>query len=166
MISANRLVNTDSLAAGFACLWPAGYCRRYMGNMLRTCLISVFGLALNAQAQTSTKIPYESPRAAYVALSKDPNSKLKSNAEGWQIVNVSEGSNEGIWTFAPQAHPSFPSVVKRQVIESNGQLFMSMDVLCGGTKPACEQYVAEFVKMNEQMSKELNEKRSSVKGEN
>ena len=76
-------------------------------------------------------------------------------------MNVSKGLNEGIWTFAPNSHPSFPSVVKRQVIERNGHLFVGMDVLCGGAKSACDQYVAEFVKMNEQMKTELNDKRAT-----
>jgi len=142
----------------------AAQLKRYMTHMLRTSFLIAVGLALNAQAQTQTKIPYESPRSAYLALSKDPSAKLKSNAEGWEIVHVSEGLNEGIWTFAPQSHPSFPSVVKRQVIERNGHLFIGMDVLCGGTKEACDQYVGEFVKMNDQMRKELDEKRAADKG--
>jgi hypothetical protein len=114
-------------------------------------------------AQSTTKVSYESPKLAYVALSKDPNAKLKSNAEGWQIVTVSEGPNKGIWTFAPSTHPSFPSVVKRQIIEHDGKLSIGMDVLCGGSKPACDQYVAEFVKLNEQMAKEIDEKREAAK---
>ena len=130
-----------------------------MATMHRTILFAVASLALNAQAQTS--IPYQSPRTAYLALSKDPGAKLKSNPEGWQIVDVAEGPNAGIWTFAPSTHPSFPSVVKRQVLERNGNLFLGMDVLCGGTKSACDQYVAEFTKMNEQMAKELNAKRGA-----
>ncbi len=119
------------------------------------CLVS------SAQAQSQTNISFASPRAAYLALSKDPAAKLKRNAEGWEIVDVAEGSNKGIWTFAPNSHASFPSVVKRQVLERNGQLFVAMDVLCGGSKSACDQYVAEFAAMNEQMAKELNDKRVS-----
>lgn len=132
--------------------------------MLRTSLLIAVGLTVNAQAQTQTKIPYESPRSAYIALSKDPFAKLKRNAEGWEVVHVPEGINEGVWTFAPQSHPSFPSVVKRQVIEEKGNLFIGMDVLCGGAKEACDQYVGEFIKMNEQMRKELDAKRAADKG--
>nr|WP_145545475.1 hypothetical protein [Variovorax boronicumulans] len=130
-----------------------------MALIRRPLLLAAVVLALNAHAQTS--IPYQSPRAAYLALSKDPSAKLKRNAEGWEIVSVSEGPNEGIWTFAPSTHASFPSVVKRQVVERNGQLYVGMDVLCGGAKPACDQYVAEFAKTNEEMAKDLNEKRAA-----
>ena len=136
---------------------------RYMASIPRTVFILLVGLAFNAQAQSPTKIGYESPRAAYVALSKDPGARLQRNAEGWQIVHVADGPHEGIWTFAPQTHPSFPSVVKRQVIERDGHLFIGMDILCGGSKSTCDQYVAEFVKMNEQMTKELSEKRAAEK---
>jgi hypothetical protein len=129
--------------------------------MHRKIILALVGLTLNMPAWSQTSISYESPRAAYLALNKDPHAELKRNAGGWEIVDVSKGPNEGIWTFAPNSHASFPSVVKRQVVERNGRLFVGMDVLCGGTKSACDQYVAEFAKMNEQMKTELNDKRAT-----
>ena len=115
--------------------------------------------ASSALAQTPTQIPYSSPREAYIALSKDPNSKLSRNSDGWQTVHVARGTNEGIWTFAPQSHQTFPSVVRRQILEKDGHLFIGMDVLCGGTKPACDELVRDFTRLNEQIAKEANEKR-------
>jgi len=115
--------------------------------------------AITAQAQTPTQIPYKSPREAYVALSKDPNSKLSRNSDGWQTVHVARGVNEGIWTFAPQSHPTFPSVIKRQPFERGGHLFIGMDVLCGGSKSACDDLVRDFTKLNEQIAKDANDKR-------
>jgi hypothetical protein len=116
-------------------------------------------VAIFAHAQTPTRISYNSPREAYVALSKDPNSKLSRNSDGWQTVHVAQGVNEGIWTFAPQSHPTFPSVVKRQVFEKDGHLFIGMDVLCGGDKPACDELVRDFAKLNEQIAKDAEDKR-------
>lgn len=136
---------------------------RYMAHMRRITLLVAASLALHAYAQSPTTIPYESTRAAYLALSKDPGAKLKSNAEGWEIVHVSDGPNEGIWTFAPKSHPSFPSVVRRQILEQGGNLFVGMRILCGGTKAACDQYVAEFKELNEQMARELNQKKAEDK---
>jgi hypothetical protein len=134
-----------------------------MARMRRTILLLATSLTLNAYGQSPTTIPYDSPRAAYVALSKDPGAKLKSNAEGWEIVHVTEGPNEGVWTFAPNSHPSFPSVVRRQILEQDGQMFVGMRILCGGAKAACDQYVAEFKELNEQMAKELNQRRAGNK---
>lgn len=131
--------------------------------MYRTILLAAVSLALTTKAWSQTSISYQSPRAAYLALSKDSSAKLKRNADGWEIVTVADGPNEGIWTFVPNSHPSFPSVVKRQIVERNGQLFVEMDVLCGGAKAACDEYVAEFVKINEQMAKDLNETRAAEK---
>lgn len=132
--------------------------------MHRFTFVATVGLSLSFQALAQTAISFETPRAAYLALSKDPHAKLKRNAEGWEIVHVSAGPNEGVWTFAPSSHSSFPSVVKQQVVEREGALFVAMDALCGGEKPACDQYIAGFVKRNEQMSKEINEMRTREKG--
>lgn len=131
--------------------------------MNKIALVYLLTLGLNTYAQSITKIGYESPRAAYLALSKDPSATLQRDAEGWQVVYVSEGAHAGIWTFAPPKHPTFPSVVKREVIEHEGHLFIGMDVICGGTKTACDKYVAEFVKLNQQIMEELNEKKVSEK---
>lgn len=138
---------------------------RYMAQTPRLVLMARFALGLatlapfTAQAQTPTQIPYNSPRDAYVALSKDPGSKLSRNSDGWQTVHVAQGVNEGIWTFPPQSHPTFPSVVKRQILEREGHLFIGMDVLCGGGKPACDELVRDFTKLNEQIAKDADDKR-------
>jgi len=135
---------------------------RYVAKMIVRlgCALGFAAFAvLPARAQTPTKIPYDSPRAAYVALSKDAGAKLTRNSEGWQTVHVSEGPNEGVWTFPPSSHSSFPSVVKRQVFEKEGHLLIGMDVVCGGTKPACDQLVVEFTALNEQLAKDINERR-------
>ena len=130
-----------------------------MALLCRILLLSTAVLAFPALAQSQTAIAYQSPGAAYRALSKNPAAQLKRSAEGLEIVTVPEGPDEGIWVFAPNSHPTFPSVVKRRIIERDGQLFLDMDVLCGGTKPACDQYVAEFQKWNAQLAKELNDER-------
>jgi hypothetical protein len=135
---------------------------RYMARQAFR-LARVFGLtgliAVVAYAQTAVPIPYESPRAAYTALSKDSHARLARNGEGWTVVDVSEGPNRGVWTFPPQSHSTFPSVVRRQVLERDGSLYIGMGVMCGGAKLACDQFVAEFTKVNEQIAKKANEKR-------
>ena len=112
-----------------------------------------------AQAQTPGQIPYDSPQEASVALNKDPNAKLTRNGDGWQTVHVSQGPNEGIWSFVPQSHPAFPGVVKLQVLEKDGHLFIAKDALCGGSKIVCDQLIQESTRLNERIVKDAIDKR-------
>ena len=103
-------------------------------------------------------VGYETVRAAYEALKNDPAAKARSN-QGWLLVTVPGGRNEGIWSFTPQGDPSFPAVVRRKVLEREGQLFIDMGVLCGGPKEACDQLVAAFNTLNAEMKKDFAERR-------
>jgi hypothetical protein len=116
--------------------------------------------AFSTNAQPMAGVGYEAVRAAYVALKNDPEARAKSN-QGWLLVTVPGGTNEGIWSFTPQSDPSFPAVVRRKVLERDGQLFVEMGVLCGGAKEACDQLVAAFNTLNEEMKKEVAERRKN-----
>jgi hypothetical protein len=125
---------------------------------MKTILIALFSLCtFVARAQSMDGVGYETVRAAYDALKNDPQAKARSN-EGWLLVNVPSGTNEGIWAFTPLSDPSFPAVVRRKVLKRDGQLFVDMGVLCGGPKPACDRLVATFNTLNEEMKKDLAER--------
>jgi len=118
-------------------------------------------LGFSTFAQTPISIPYKSVREAYIALSTDRNAKLQRNETGWEVVTVSGGINEGLWTFVPKGHSAFPAVVKRDVLEQEGKLFVAMDVLCGASKEACDLLVEDFQKLNDKMRAELDAQRSA-----
>jgi len=103
-------------------------------------------------------VGYETVRSAYQALKNDPEARARSS-EGWLLVNVQSGTNEGSWAFVPQGDPSFPAVVRRKVLEKNGEVFVDMGVLCGGPKAACDRLVAAFATLNEEMKKDAEERR-------
>ena len=113
--------------------------------------------AFSIHAQTMSGVGYETVRAAYEGLKNDPAAKARSN-QGWLLVNVSSGTNEGMWSFTPQGDPSFPAVVRRKLVEREGQLFVEMGVLCGGPKEACDQLVAAFNTLNAEMKKDVAER--------
>jgi hypothetical protein len=120
-------------------------------------------LGLSAAAQSPYAIPYPTVRDSYIALSKDPEARLSRVGEGWEIVDVRTGVNEGIWSFPPKSHPAFPTVVKRLVVEKDGDLYVAMDALCGASKAACDQLIQDIQKMNEEMVKEIKAKRAAAK---
>ena len=120
-------------------------------------------LSLSTSAQSLYAIPYPTVRDSYVALSQDPEARLSRVGEGWQIVNVKTGVNEGIWSFPPNSHPAFPAVVKRLVIEKDGGLYVAMDALCGASKEVCDQLIQDFQKLNAEMVKEIKAKQAAAK---
>jgi hypothetical protein len=53
-----------------------------------------------------------------------------------------------IWSFAPQGDPSYPAVVKRQVVANGNASVIHMNVQCEATKEACDALVRTFAEMN------------------
>ena len=131
--------------------------------MKRIVLSVLFFLSFPILAQSPYSIPYSTVRDSYIALSKDPEAKLKRHDDGWQIVHVKGGVNEGVWSFPPNSHAAYPAVVKRVVVEKDGNLFMAMDALCGASKSVCDSFIQDFQKLNGEMVKDLEAKRAATK---
>lgn len=131
-----------------------------MKNLLVLLIGSLLSLSVYANDPfpevLQADIEYPSPKAAYEALKQKPEVTFSSSDDGW--IAAYEKEKGTIWTFAPSSHPSFPLVVKRVVIEEQGQLFIKMAVKCGGSKVACDDIVRTFNSMNEQMVGEAKAK--------
>jgi hypothetical protein len=112
-----------------------------------------------AGAQTPTPISYKSVQQAYDAMRANEQAKASRDEDGWITVVIRTGPDEGIWTFTPRGYPAFPAVVKRQVIERDGNLFVAMDMVCQSRRDACDALLEEFNKLNQQMAQDLNKKR-------
>lgn len=104
-------------------------------------------------------IEYESVTEALRALRTKPNVQI-SVQNGWTIVE--ESADHAIWSFAPDAHPAFPAVVKRKVVEKDGMVSIKTDVACEATKSNCDALVREFMQMNQDVRRELNTRALSV----
>ena len=117
--------------------------------------VAVLCLGSTVLAQTPSPIAYKTVAQAYNAMRANAGAKAQQDADGWITVVVGQGADEGIWTFPPKGNPAFPSVVKRQVIDRDGHLFVAMDVLCQAKKEPCDALVADFNQMNQEMAKEL-----------
>jgi len=76
-----------------------------------------------------------------------PGAKLLSN-DGRYVANA---GRDIVWTFTTANHPAQPSAVCRRVVEKDGQLYVHMEVQCGGAKADCDRLVQDFNRLNEQM---------------
>jgi hypothetical protein len=101
-----------------------------------------------------SKIGYatvEEARKAVVAL---PGARA-SEQEGWLIVEQALS----LWSFTPRGHEAHPAVVKRTVVERDGQVFLDMTVLCEAPRPACDRLIEDFHALNEQARRSLSDRR-------
>jgi hypothetical protein len=105
-------------------------------------------------------IAFESPEAVMEILRHDPNVRIQST-EGWTIAEAFPT----IWTFTQTPHPAHPAVVERHLHEVNGGWYVGMRVLCGGPKSACDDLVAAFQGLNEQMRSEVESRLRRESGE-
>jgi hypothetical protein len=102
--------------------------------------------------QPDASVGYDSPEAALAALRARPDVTIREEA-GW--IMASDVKSSALWTFTTPGNDAHPAVVKRTIVEHDGGLSVQMDVLCGGSKEACDQLVRDFQVLNEKMKQEL-----------
>lgn len=108
-----------------------------------------------AMAQALAPLPEQPKSFDYpsVAVARENLSSRRdvtiSNQAGWTIVE--DASSSILWSFAPRSDPSYPSVVKRQVVTEDRHVVVRMNVLCEASKAACDNLVRQFNDLNAQM---------------
>jgi hypothetical protein len=129
---------------------------------MKSIVVASFAVSTYAVAQVAplpevehSRIEYNSPAEALAALQSKPNVEISVQG-GWTIAY--DAASHVIWSFAPQSHASYPSVVKRAVVERNGATFLDMDVKCQASKEACDELVREFIHLNEAMRSSIQTK--------
>ena len=90
-------------------------------------------------------IEYKTVAEALSVLQSKPGVEI-SRQRNWTIIV--EPKVQVIWSFAPEGHPAYPSVVKRSIKDRNGKVYVDMAVKCDSTKEACDALVREFIKMS------------------
>jgi len=66
----------------------------------------------------------------------------------WLVA--ANAANQAVWSFPPQGHPAYPSVIKRSVVAgADGQYHIHTAIQCGGTKAVCDQLVLDYRRLNQ-----------------
>lgn len=127
-------------------------------------LLIVFFTCVNARAEplpeVDFQIEYNSPGEALSALRLKPGVEISVQG-GWTIAY--DPALHVTWSFAPEKHASYPSVVKRAVVAKDGTVFVNMDVKCKASKDICDELVREFLQLNEQMRLSIQSGAGSAK---
>jgi hypothetical protein len=107
------------------------------------------GLAAPAigQAPGDYGIGYASPEAALEALRGKPGVKITTQ-DGWTIAEDDAAST--IWAFTPPGHAAHPGVVKRS-LGPGKEIGVQTNVMCGASRTACDQLLAEVQALNDKM---------------
>jgi len=116
--------------------------------------LRVFGL-LALGLSSTTDLAFAQERVGYASVAEARRAVVvlagstSSEQSGWLIVEVK--ATQTMWSFPPERHAAYPSVVKRTVIESEGRLSVEMDILCEATKFACDRLDESFKALNERV---------------
>jgi hypothetical protein len=98
------------------------------------------------------RIPYPNIETARAALLARDDVR-RQEQDGWLIVIVP--SEHAIWSFTPAGHPAHPSMVLRMPVQRDGNILLSLDVMCGADKPACDALTEEFRALNARMTEDM-----------
>jgi len=113
------------------------------------------GFAQQAAAPgAGSGIDFDTVQDAYDALSADPGA-TQSEYDGWTVFNQKIDGKYIIWSFTPVDHPVHPSAVRREVMKKDGQVYISMDVLCHSDPLDCDQLIEQFKQINENLRRRL-----------
>ena len=103
-------------------------------------------LSFTVMADGQGDIGYASVDVARSALQQRDDTRM-SIADGW--LTIEDPAAMTIWTFAPEADPAHPAVVKRSVIEEEGRIVIRMDIRCEGEVNACDGLEQHFLSLNQ-----------------
>jgi hypothetical protein len=109
---------------------------------------------ISSLPEAKSNIEYKTVSDALAGLRAKAGTEF-SVQSNWTIVV--EPSLRVIWSFAPEGHPTYPSVIKRSFVEREGRTFVDMGVMCNGTKSACDVLVHDFFKLNEKISSAIKQ---------
>lgn len=101
--------------------------------------------AVATPAQDEGDIGFPSVEAARSALLARDDVRM-SRTDGW--LSIEDPANMSIWTFAPEDDPAHPAVVRRSVLDRDGQVVIRMDIRCEGDAAACDALEEHFLSLN------------------
>ena len=116
--------------------------------------IAAISLLSVANGDEESAIGFDTVIEALEALKADSSASVR-NEGGWTIVNQKVGDDRIIWSFTPEGHAAHPAAVKRTIFEKDGALYISLEALCQGPKPACDALIEQFKELNRRVQQSI-----------
>ena len=132
---------------------------------LLLCLLFYQSMAIAQQApdalpEAQSSIGYETVQDAFDALSANP-AATKTEYEGWTLFRQKGDGKYILWSFTPDDHPVHPTAVRREVVKKDGEVFITMAVLCYSSRFDCDQLIEQFQRINEGIRQRMASEASS-----
>jgi hypothetical protein len=130
-----------------------GFCLRtilLLAAWVTACALETAAAAPPLPEAPESRIEYPSVAAALSALRVKHGVQVEDQG-GWIIITERDANPPVLWSFSPRGDPSYPSVVKRAIVQRNGQsgVEMVMDVRCEADKASCDNLVRQFQALNQ-----------------
>jgi hypothetical protein len=83
-----------------------------------------------------------SPREAFDRLTKQPKLRKLTAHQGY--IAFHDPVANRVWVFTVTGHPAHPSAICSYETVDDGLFTLRMNVVCGGSKPVCDELVRQF----------------------
>ncbi len=95
-------------------------------------------------------IGYKTVDEAFQAIKDSNTIEMNVNQDGWLFgTDKSVKDQYTIWTFTPESHPAYPTVIKRIFVTQNDETTVHMDIICQTIdKDSCNTLIQTFKKLN------------------
>jgi hypothetical protein len=88
--------------------------------------------------------------------------RRKSEYEGWTSFNQKVEGKYIICSFTPEDHPVHPTAVRREIVNKDGEVLISMVVMCHSSRFDCDQLIEQFQQINENLRRKLTDAGGSL----
>lgn len=94
-----------------------------------------------------TSVGYATVEEAYQKLSNRKGAQMRTNREGW--TEIEDTAKNVLWSFVPEDHSAYPTVIKRTVTGRGYAMQIDMDGLCEAQRKDCEKLMRKLKKDND-----------------
>jgi hypothetical protein len=109
---------------------------------------------IEESASGVTKLGYKTVAAALEGLKAMPGASVTvTQPDGWTIAV--EPGTKAMWSFTPAGHYANPAVVRREIKQRDGGIYVEMVALCQAEKEPCDRLIREFQELNQRMSEAI-----------
>ncbi|WP_342113945.1 DUF4019 domain-containing protein [Pseudoduganella sp. OTU4001] len=116
----------------------------------------IFSIAVAASVNG---IGYPTAAAALEALKARADVTITVQ-DGWTVAD--DKANGTLWSFTQAGHAAHPAVVRRTVVNVDGQPSIRMTTLCQGAREACDALTDEFRRVNTALQQALGAPKAST----
>jgi hypothetical protein len=108
------------------------------------------------------KLGYKTVTAALEGLKALPGISINvTQPDGWTIAV--ERDTKAMWSFTPASHYAYPAVVRREIKQLDGNVYVEMVALCQAEKAPCDKLIREFQALNQRMSESIRSRQPGPK---